>query len=646
MQLQPLTRPPGFHGALVGLSMALLCQSAHSYICPKLQPCPFQEEHGAGDDGGASRIAALIAREQRIGFTPASSRGALGAMEDPQQLEQRPQALMTLGILGSVSSRPLLEEVSQHGALEERCAAVLALGELGGKVAGADLLLMVLLADPKREVAECALYALLLTRPEAGHARAAAYIASPDHPLHRVAQALLDWVDGRPNLAATPALRALTLRWEAARSFGTVDGVSWHMLQIQRLGENEFLLDRLILLRAAELGSSVVRDYLLEMLLEREPQPIVVRAAVIAMPAELDELIASGLWAPRSPEEWEALVDEAEVRGLFASLPRALERAAQVDSLLARVAPYLASNDERFFETVDGLLGSRDAARRAQSAYAIGEARLTRSLPRLLRLKDDKNVAVRAAVSVARARLGDLDVLAELVALFIDDRDARRASFREREFLLEAMYKTRRSRTTQLLLESLSGRMRDVTELAERHERASMLAILRLAGRAVDTSKLLEFFGDRSFPENQQVWLLEALGEMPNATVQGRLEAAFPLDGGWRANLPLVRALLDIGSESAAPLLQSAVWRGPAGRSVLAAALVEEEYGLLRLMHWISKPPAGATSSDLRRVGYAVGLLGRLTAVDQLQRQLGAIAGAERPALQGALLGALTSRTR
>ena len=508
------------------------------------------------------------------------------------------------------------------------------------------LLLMNLLADPEPELAECALYALLLTRPEAGYARAAAYIASPDHPLHSVAQPLVDWVAGRKSLAATPALRMLTLRWEAARSFGTVDGVSWHMLQIQRLGENEFLLERLILTRAAELGSSVVRDYLLEMLLEGEPRPIAVRAAVIAMPAELDELIASGLWAPRSPEEWEALVDEAEVRGLFGSLPRALERAAQVESLLARVAPYLASNDERFFDTVDGLLSSRDAARRAQSAYAIGEARLTRFLPQLVRLKDDKNVAVRAAVSIARARLGDLDVLAELAAVFIDDRHARRASSREREFLLEAMYKTRRHGITQLLLESLSGRMRDSTELAERQERASMLAILRISGRTVDTSKLLEFFGDRSFPKNQQVWLLEALGEMPNATVQKRLEAAFPLDGGWRSNLPLVRALIGIGSESAAPLLQSAVWHGPTPRSVLASAVVEKEYGLERLMYWISKPPASATSSDLRRVGYAVGLLGRLTAVDKLQRQLGVIAGAERPALQGALLGALTSRTR
>ena len=107
-----------------------------------------------------------------------------------------------------------------------------------------------------------------------------------------------------------------------------------------------------------------------------------------------------------------------------------------------------------------------------------------------------------------------------------------------------------------------------------------------------------------------------------------------------------MHALLNIGSERVAPLLQSAVWHGPNPRSVLAAALVEEEYGLLRLMHWITKPPTSATTSDLRRVGYAVGLLGRLTAVDRLQRQLGAVSGADRPALQGALLGALASRTR
>ncbi|MFT7679359.1 MAG: HEAT repeat protein [Planctomycetota bacterium] len=630
----------------MGVLLTLTGADAHAYFRPLSRSCSAQDERAAEGDGGASRIAALVEREARIGFTPASSTNALLAMDDPRQEELRPQALMTLGVLGSVSSRPLLEKFSQHGVLQERCAAVLALGELGAKVAGADLLLMELLADPEPSVAECALYSLLLTRPKVGRVRGEAYVASPDHPLNAVSQALMDWVDGKPTLAATPALRLLTLRWEAARSFGTIDGVSWRMLQIKRLTESEILLDSLILPRAAELGSSVVRDYLLELLLEREARPVVVRAAVIAMPAELDELIATGLWAPRSPEEWEALVDEAEVRGLFRSLPRALERAAQVESLLARVAPHLASADERYFDAVDGLLGSRDAARRAQSAYAIGEARLTRFLPRLVRLKEDKSVAVRAAATVARARLGDLDVLAELVELFIEGRDLHRGNFREREFLLEAMYKTRRSSTTQLLLESLSGRMRDMTELAERQERASMLAIMRLGGHTVDTTKLQEFFGDRSFPKAQQIWLLEALGELPNATVQKLLEGAFPLDGGWRSNLPLVRALLDIGSESVAPLLQSAVWHGPTSRSVLAAALVEDEYGLLRLMQWIGKPPTGATSSDLRRVGYAVGLLGRLTAVDTLQRQLGAIAGAERPALQGALLGALTSRTR
>jgi hypothetical protein len=62
------------------------------------------------------------------------------------------------------------------------------------------------------------------------------------------------------------------------------------------------------------------------------------------------------------------------------------------------------------------------------------------------------------------------------------------------------------------------------------------------------------------------------------------------------------------------------------------------------LVDELSRPPRQATSADLRRVGFAVGVWGGLAEVDHLAKQLRFNSG--HPALQGALLGALTQRTR
>ena len=52
------------------------------------------------------------------------------------------------------------------------------------------------------------------------------------------------------------------------------------------------------------------------------------------------------------------------------------------------------------------------------------------------------------------------------------------------------------------------------------------------------------------------------------------------------------------------------------------------------------------TDEDVRRLGYAIGEWGGMPAVEELRKQLGTTAGAELPALQGAVLGALAARTR
>ena len=80
--------------------------------------------------------------------------------------------------------------------------------------------------------------------------------------------------------------------------------------------------------------------------------------------------------------------------------------------------------------------------------------------------------------------------------------------------------------------------------------------------------------------------------------------------------------------------------------SALACGVVARGYGLDTLITWLLDPPLVATDEDVRRVGYAIGSIGGERAVEQLQKALGTTSGAELPALQGAILGAYSARTR
>lgn len=139
--------------------------------------------------------------------------------------------------------------------------------------------------------------------------------------------------------------------------------------------------------------------------------------------------------------------------------------------------------------------------------------------------------------------------------------------------------------------------------------------------------------------------LLRGIAHLPGAEDLEFLAREFPLDGNHEGNVFLAHTLIKNGHAKVEPILQAAVWDGPWHRSVLAAALVVEYRGVDLLMQWAAKPPASARSTDLRRVGFAIGEWGGLEAIDVLRGLLGSAAGAERPALQGALLGALTTRT-
>ena len=94
------------------------------------------------------------------------------------------------------------------------------------------------------------------------------------------------------------------------------------------------------------------------------------------------------------------------------------------------------------------------------------------------------------------------------------------------------------------------------------------------------------------------------------------------------------------------PLLRAAVWKLSFDYSALACGVVARGYGLDTLITWLLDPPLDATDEDVRRVGYAIGGIGGERAVEQLQKAFGTTAGAELPALVGAILGAYSARTR
>jgi len=91
-------------------------------------------------------------------------------------------------------------------------------------------------------------------------------------------------------------------------------------------------------------------------------------------------------------------------------------------------------------------------------------------------------------------------------------------------------------------------------------------------------------------------------------------------------------------------LLSAAVFGENWHFGVLAAAVVEEHYGQNALMLWALQPPDGTGPGAMRRLGFAIGEIGQLDALEELTRRLGH-GSADRPVLQGALLGALSART-
>jgi hypothetical protein len=105
-------------------------------------------------------------------------------------------------------------------------------------------------------------------------------------------------------------------------------------------------------------------------------------------------------------------------------------------------------------------------------------------------------------------------------------------------------------------------------------------------------------------------------------------------------DVELALALVRARDPSALAILRAALWSDSWNRSVLAGGLLERARGASGLADELDSPPPGASTQDLRRVGFSIGEWGGLSAVEALARRR----SEGDPALQGALLGALAAR--
>lgn len=550
---------------------------------------------------------------------------------------RRAAALYTLGETRTSSARSLVEPWLNSGTVEERCAAIAAWGELGVLPEGEDPILAQALTDPSLSVAESALLAMYLSTPKLAMERLAFLVASPEQPLASAAGHILQWHERGICSAPGAVTRRLELRWQAARMFGTVRGQTWTASLVEELSKDLFFIDRSLLIEAGTLADPRVPDHLLEWLLLNPGEEAPALAMMLNMPAAMEELVKQGIWTPLNDAQNNAILDVAESRGLLRLIPETLGQLALQPKYTQRIAGWLVGVDSAYGDAIEGNLLSSVTSVRAQAARSAGQAGRTEWVLRLRDLSLDSEISVRIEALVARVREGDKELAwRPLRSLFIDQRE--QFSDADRDLALRSMLAAHNGRVLDLVHHIRAG-------LGDGPERAKFTAILLLGGRNPDSTGIRDTFSTSIGHDFWSMRMLEALGRSGLSDDRKLLERAFPDPTSYAVNLVLSSALLAHLSEEIVPLLKHAVWNGDFNQSCLAAILVADRYGPLRLMQWLERPPVGAHVEDLRRVGFMVGSLGGKEAIDLLTKNLGATAGADRPELQGALLGALSART-
>lgn len=575
----------------------------------------------------------LVENDARIGFTQRTAGEARAVLDTAAETteNQRAVALVGLGVARALVERTRLERVARSGSDLERRAAVLALGEMS---ASSDALFEEWIAKAEPPVAECALLALLRTDRPADRRRVEEIAADPKQRMSKAADEMLAFADDK---AASKPTRAtvllLRLRFDAARQWGLVDGETWEGLAVRKLaGDPQFVRD-VVLASAAGLRGTAARDHVFVELI-RGLDLTSLRAAIAVLPSEVSDLVDAGLWKPADSNQWSVMLDEIGMRHLERFTLPFLRAAMQDENVRAHAVALSANAGD---EDMTALLGT-DIKRlspddRAWIALAVGSRSETELLERFAPLARDESARVRMAWLVAQLRQGTRHS-AEQVDNKLNDPD----SPDHRPLVLALCAAARDPNIADVLEDWLPNADEDET---------SLIAIaLGIEGRMGAHARVRDALSVEPPPQGLlAVRLVRALRHSATPEDLLVLRRLFPSVSGDRAlDRELVIALLEHNEPEAMPILRAALWSSEQDISLLAGGLIAQTWGIHTLIGELHVPPAEATSRDLRRVGFAVGEWGGVAAVELLARDLRWASG--EPALQGALLGVLSTRTQ
>jgi len=616
-------------------------------------PLLAQDPSGATDAPVAEGAAAAPARARALDGaefydrdlrTDFDRRSATLARADLDELEPGAPgwqaAVYTLGAAGAVESRRVLvEATTEVVALEDRIAAIYALGALGSKIGPAIDVLDELSEEEDVDLRTAAMVALIRTGIAAGRGHVADLAAGVDERSGEARDLLAYAADPRGQ-ALPPAYRRLyQLRWDAAKAYGFVDGAVWASTLLNELRDNRGFLQALVLQLVLDLKLKDAKDHLLESLIDGEGVPRI-RVCTQRMPVVIESMIDAGVWRPADQKEWKWLmltILEHELAYLF---PRTLRLAATHPEpvVQAGAVALLQESEGQYGDLVEGSISNEKAGVRALAASALGAAGNPDYSPRLIDVANDPDPWVRANAITSLIRMGNAAGTiraGRILAISPEEREPLMTSW-----LFEAL---ERAAPDTDIIEFL----KDAAPRLEKADRAAVDSILLLYSRApVDTKVIRRELPGMNPRSPEAIMGARALAARPGARDLRVLARLFPREGADEINLELASGLARSGHRSVEPLLQRAVWELPWNLSVLAAGVVRATYGQRTLISWAANPPVDATEQDVRRLGYAIGEWGGLPAVEALRKRLNSTAGADLPALQGAILGALASRTR
>jgi len=576
-----------------------------------------------------------VARDARLSFSSGSAREAReqlapadGGRSPLASAEERAAAYLAVGAGGDVRDRPLLESGAAAGDANSRVGAVFGLGEL--RPPGVAALLS--LADDAEPLVAAAACVALARSGDAGALSKLETWRDGAGPRASAADHALRFRAGGLERSPGPEIDALlALRWASARRYGFVDGLRWRVYLEAELARDEAFLDRVILVASAKLRAGPRRDHLLELVLAGGT-PERLRGAVAGCPDALSALIDAGLWRPQGKDEWSALLAELSARKITdAELPL-LKHAAQVPGFEVRAGLLLVgANVREAYSLVSEEQFAPQADRRLALAEALGGLSDPKTDPDLSRLRRDRDPRVRAAAMVSQARRGDVDAgtsLSELLGSGPSD---------PRSQVLQMLARAVRDPIAETYL-IRAQLLSDLTST----ERVLVEVALASVGRTPQRGALRDMLAVPGVGGGLKELIVRALSNAPERDDLAAMRAMFPVEDSRSLNVELALALIETRDPGALGLLRQGLWRGPWNRSVLAAGLLARHGGIQVLHDELASPPPGASDSDLRRVGFALGEWGGLSEVDALARRR----RASDPAVQGAFLGALATRTQ